>query len=76
MPFISDADLEQALDDAGCPQETADAVVDENADARLDALSASLSVLAVLALVALFFSRRIPTRQPGASPAVDAAEKP
>ena len=38
-----------ALDDAGVPPKTADAVVDENAEARLDALRASLSVLAVLA---------------------------
>ena len=38
VPFISDADLEQALDDAGVPPATATAVVDENAEARLDAL--------------------------------------
>src|SRR5262249_48491100 len=65
VPFISDADLEQALDDSGVPQETATAVVDENAEARLDALRASLSVLAVLALVALFLSRSIPTTPVG-----------
>jgi MFS family permease len=67
VPFVSDADLKQALDKEGVPPETADAVVQENADARLDGLRASLSVLAVIALAALFFSRRIPTRQPGAS---------
>jgi MFS family permease len=66
VPFISDADLEQALDDAGVAPATATAVVDENADARLDALRASLSVLAVLALVALFLSRSIPTTPVGA----------
>ena len=65
VPFISDADLEQALDDAGVPEKTAAAVVDENADARLDALRASLAVLAVLALVALFLSRSIPTAPVG-----------
>ena len=42
VPFISDADLEQALDDAGVSQKTTDAVVAENAEARLDALRASL----------------------------------
>ena len=47
-----------------CPPTTADAIVDENADARLDGLRASLSVLAVIALIALFFTRRIPTQQP------------
>jgi MFS family permease len=66
VPFISDADLKQALDDAGVPPKTADAVVAENADARLDGLRASLSVLAVLALVALFLSRGIPTTPVGA----------
>ena len=44
------------------PAATADAIVDENATARLDALRASLSVLAVIALIALFFTRRIPDR--------------
>ena len=47
---------------------TASAVVDENATARIDALRASLSVLAVLALVALFLSRSIPTTPVGAEP--------
>jgi MFS family permease len=69
VPFISDADLEQALDDAGVSPKTADAVVDENADARLDGLRASLSVLAVLALVALFLSRSLPTTPVGTEPA-------
>jgi MFS family permease len=73
VPFISDADLEQALDDAGVPPKTATAVVDENADARLDGLRASLSVLAVLALVALFLSRSIPTTPVGAEAADPAA---
>ena len=31
VPFISDADLESALDDAGVPPKTATAIVDENA---------------------------------------------
>ncbi len=69
IPFVSDADLQAALDEAGVPPATADAVVDENATARLDALRASLSVLAVIALIALFFTRRIPTKQPASTPA-------
>ncbi len=73
VPFISDADLEAALDDAGVPQKTTDAIVDENEEARLQALRASLSLLAVLALVALFFTRRIPTVQPAAQQAEAAA---
>jgi hypothetical protein len=60
VPFISDADLESALEDAGVSQSASQAIVDENADARIEALRTSLSVLAVLALVALFFSRGLP----------------
>jgi MFS family permease len=64
VPFISDADLKQALDDAGVEDATADAIVDENAQARLDGLRASLSVLALIALLALALTFGIPTRQP------------
>jgi hypothetical protein len=65
VPFISDADLKAALDDAGVRGATATAIVDANAQARLDGLSASLSVLAVLAVVALLFSRGLPTTPVG-----------
>jgi MFS family permease len=60
IPFVSDADLRSALEDADVPPETADAIVDENSDARLVALRMSLGVLALIALVALFCSRRLP----------------
>jgi len=69
VPFVSDEDLETELDEAGVPPNTADAIVDENADARIDGLRTSLSLLAVIALIALFFSRRIPTQQPASVPA-------
>ena len=74
IPFLSDADLKIQLDKAGVPAKTADAIVEENAKARIDGLRASLSVLAVIALIALFFSRRIPTKQP--SPHLRASLKP
>jgi Na+/melibiose symporter-like transporter len=60
IPFISDADLERALTDAGVSAETSQGIIDENEQARLDGLRVALSVLAVIALVALFFSRRVP----------------
>jgi MFS family permease len=66
VPFISDADLDAALTDAGVPTKTADAVVKENADARIAGLRTSLSLLALIALIALFLTRRIPTQQPAA----------
>lgn len=69
IPFVSDAELRAGLTDAGIPAATADAIVEENADARIAALRTSLAVLAVIALVALFFTRRIPTTQPSAHPA-------
>ena len=65
VPFISDADLKTALSDAHVPTKTADAVVDANAQARIDGLRAALSLLALFALVALVFTRGIPTVQPG-----------
>jgi len=66
IPFISDADLGTALEQAGLAASSAEAIVDTNATARLDGLRSALSVLAVFALLALFFTRRIPT-QPSAS---------
>src|SRR5215472_6879960 len=71
IPFISDKDLQAALDKAGVTGKTADAIVTENADARLDGLRSSLSLLALIALIALFTARRIPARQPSASPDSD-----
>jgi len=78
IPFISDADLGQALEDAGVPADTADAVLEENEQSRLDGLRASLSVLAIFALLALVFSHGIPTLQPGAAsrPADESAPPP
>jgi hypothetical protein len=58
-----------ALDKANVPPKTADAVVEENATARIDGLRGSLSVLAIIALIAMSFTRRIPTQQPSAAPA-------
>jgi len=63
-PFISDAQLKTALNDADVPPKTADAIVHENATARIDGLRTALSVLAIFALIALFFTGGIPTRQP------------
>jgi Na+/melibiose symporter-like transporter len=64
--FISDADLETALKDAGVKDPTAAAIVDDNAQARLDGLRAALSVLAILALIALFLTNSLPTTPVGA----------
>ena len=61
IPFVSDADLQSGLDQAGVDPAVSQAIVDENAAARLDGLKAALAILALMAVIALFFSRRIPT---------------
>jgi len=73
IPFMSDKDLQTQLNKAGVPAKTADAIVTENANARIDGLRSSLSLLAIVALIALFATRRIPTQQPTASPAASEA---
>jgi MFS family permease len=64
VPFVSDAQLKTALTKAAVPTATADAVVKENADARIAGLRSALALLAVVGLLALFFSRRLPKTQP------------
>lgn len=70
IPFVSDAQLEAALDEAGVPPDVAQAIVDDNASARIDGLRAALAVLALAGMVALFATRRLPTRQPVSAPDV------
>lgn len=65
VPFVSDADLEAALDEARVSRRTTEAALDAYADARIDGLRTALAVLALLVVVALFFAQRIPTTQPG-----------
>jgi MFS family permease len=65
IPFLSDDDLRTALDEAGLPADQVDAIVDENESARIDGLRLSLSVLALLAVVALFLTRLVPTEPVG-----------
>ncbi len=67
VPFVSDADLKTALNKAGVSTQAANAIVDENATARIDGLRTSLSVMAIIALIAVFFSLRIPAEQPAST---------
>jgi MFS family permease len=75
VPFVSDADLEAALDEAGAASATTDAALETYADARLAGLRSALAILAVLAILALFLAQSIPTTQPGAANAA-AKESP
>jgi MFS family permease len=74
VPFLSDTALEQALTDAGQSEEITEAVVQDNQEARVKGLDAALAVLALLAIISLFFTDRIPTVQPGSSREGDAVE--
>jgi MFS family permease len=65
VPFISDADLEAALDQANASSEGTAAALDAYSEARIAGLRSALAILALLAIVALFLAQRIPTRQPG-----------
>jgi hypothetical protein len=65
IQFISDADLESALQAAGVDEPTAEGVLNGYGDARLDGLRTALALLALFAVVALFFTRRVPDQQPG-----------
>ncbi len=72
IPFVSDNDLSAALAKADVPAETADAIVADNASARINGLRASLALLALFALVGLAFTRRLPTVQPADESSVGA----
>lgn len=69
VPFISDTTLQENLAKAGASPEVSNAVVDANRTARIEGLDSALAVLALISLIPLFFTRRIPTSQPGSSAA-------
>jgi MFS family permease len=67
VPFISDADLQKALDDAHVSRNTTNATIEAYQKARIDGLEAALAILALMAVVALFLAQWIPRKQPGAT---------
>ena len=68
VPFISDEQLEKALDEnAAVTPAASDAIVAENEQGQLAGLRARLSVLALVALAGFVLSSRLPARQPAAS---------
>jgi MFS family permease len=68
VPFVSDADLNKALDEAHVSSKTADAAVDAYRDSRISGLRAGLFILALSAILAIFLSGRIPTKPIGPEP--------
>jgi EmrB/QacA subfamily drug resistance transporter len=75
VPFVSDTQLQSALDDAGVDPAVADEIIEVNADARLDALRIAFGVATVLATAALFFTGRIPREAPGVEANTEAGRK-
>jgi MFS family permease len=65
VPFISDKQLTEALEQAGVDEAQATAILEVNASARIDALQEAFGVTALLTAGALFFTGRIPRRAPG-----------
>jgi MFS family permease len=65
VPFISDKQLTEALEQAGVDEAEATAILEVNASARIDALQEAFGVTALLTAGALFFTGRIPRRAPG-----------
>jgi hypothetical protein len=65
IPFVSDDQLQSALQSAGVPASTARALTDQNAASRINGLRASLALLALIALLALAMTRRLPTTPVG-----------
>jgi EmrB/QacA subfamily drug resistance transporter len=79
VPFISNTQLQTALEDAGIDEQTADAVMAVNADSRLDALRTALSLTLLLTIGALFATGRLPVEAVGSStgpPATPASGPP
>jgi EmrB/QacA subfamily drug resistance transporter len=65
VSFVSDADLEAALDEEHVSSRATDAALEDYRDARIDGLKAALAILGAAGIGALFFTQRIPSTQPG-----------
>ena len=68
VPFVSDADLQKHLATTTLTPEAQQAIVDENAAARLVGLRVALSVVALVIVVAFAFARMLPTESLSGAP--------
>ncbi|MGZ4650768.1 MAG: MFS transporter [Kineosporiaceae bacterium] len=76
VPFLSDAQLSEQLQEAGVSPSVSQELVTQNHASQIQALRASLAILALLAVVALFCTGPIPERQPGDKRAADSVARP
>jgi MFS family permease len=76
IPFISNQQLEAALEGSGVDKALAEAILAENEAARIAGLRAGLAVLALAAILGLYLSGQVPTRPVGASEPAAASTPP
>ena len=62
IPVVPVDEVEQAVLDAGLPAEQAEAIADDYGDAQLFGLKQAIGAVGVLALLSLWFTRRLPAR--------------
>jgi MFS family permease len=62
VEFVSDAQLEEALAETPIPPEEQQAIVAANSEARIEALQFAMVAVAVVALLGLFPTRRLPSK--------------
>jgi MFS family permease len=67
VPFISDSDLEAALEEAGVSRRAVEPTIEAYSEARIDGLRSALAILAAAGIGALFFAQWIPKTQPAAA---------
>jgi hypothetical protein len=69
VPFISQEELTTQMAEAGVAADLTDQVVEQYNDSQIDGLRNALAALAVMGVIALFFTGRIPKREPGSAEA-------
>ena len=62
IPIVPVDDIERAALDEGLPADQAEALADDYGDAQLDGLKRAIGAIAVLGLLSLWFTRRLPGR--------------
>ena len=72
VPVVPISDVEQVAIDEGFPADQARAVADDYGAAQLDGLKRAIAAVAIFALLALWFTRRLPGRAPPGRPAPNA----